>query len=384
SFLLSTFIAEFFMGGLIDVVYYGSNFISSIPFVAITGSIGSRISALLYDFLSMFASVTGSAWYLVMMGAEMGALIVFKIFQTRELETRIRLVLVILAYAVYTVFFPYFLISDSALPRIPFVGWNMGIGTSGAFAPAFISAIAITYLISGVLAFLFGGRQVCSMFCSASLMYQGTFPDSLKIFNRTSKAGKKLLTSKMNNIYKVVTSSVIVSLIVASLTSYMNSIHMVNITIYGGDVATFLYIFYFDFLWYIIFLAMPFIGVYGCVTTGMCHWGLFNRLVGRLGFFKLKVRDPNRCVSCETKDCAKACPVGLTDLPSNFISKGEFKSHKCIGVGDCVSSCPYENEYFYDVRNWLGKSLGTRKDLKSKSMPVLRRQPRADKERTEL
>ncbi|MDG6999431.1 MAG: 4Fe-4S dicluster domain-containing protein [Nitrososphaerota archaeon] len=384
TFLAATFVAEFFMGGLIDVVYYGKDFIASVPFVAISGSIALMISASLYDFLSTFAAITGSAWYLVMMGTEMGALVFFKIRQTRELETRIRLVLVIIAYAFYTVFLPYFFFSGLTLPRIPFIGWNMGIGTSGAIAPAFIGAIAGTYLISGTLSFLFGGRQVCSMFCSASLMYQGTFPDSLKVFNRSSTVGKKLLTSKMNNIYKIVSSSVIASLIIASLISYMNSIQLINITIYGGDVASFLYIFYFDFLWYIIFLAMPFIGVYGCVTTGMCHWGLFNRLVGRLGFFKLKVRDPNRCVSCETKDCAKACPVGITDLPSSFISKGEFKSHKCIGVGDCVSSCPYENEYFYDARNWFRKVLGMKSDVVNTSPPLLRDQMRANKKLEKL
>ncbi len=372
--LVATFVAEFFMGGLIDIVYYGSSFISGIHLVALSGSILSMLAALLFDFLSVFATITGSAWYLVMMGAEMGALVLFKVKQTRELETKIRLGLVVVAYAVYTVFMPYFLFSESALPRIPFVGWNMGIGTSGAIAPAFIIAIAGTYTLSGVLALLFGGRQVCSLFCSASLMYQGTFPDSLKIFNRSSTIGRKLLTSRMNSIYKVVSTAVIASLVIASVASYMNSIHLVNITIYGVDVASFLYIFYFDFLWYIIFLAMPFIGVYGCATTGMCHWGLFNRFVGRLGFFKLKVRDPNLCASCETKDCAKACPVGLTDLPGHFISKGEFKSHKCIGVGDCVSSCPYENEYFYDVRNWLGKISPTSRSRHSTSLPLLREQ----------
>ncbi|MCL5067714.1 MAG: 4Fe-4S dicluster domain-containing protein [Thaumarchaeota archaeon] len=376
-FLVATFIAEFFMGGLIDIVYYGNSFLSEIPLAAVVGPLTSKISALLYNFLTIFASVTGSAWYLTMMGAEMGALVLFKIKHTRELETKIRLGLVVLTYFAYTVFLPYFFLSDSTRPRIPFIGWNMGIGTSGALAPAFVGAIAGTYLVSGALSFLFGGRQVCSLFCSASLMYQGTFPDSLKVFNRTSKIGRKLLTSKMNNIYRTVSVLVILSLIIASAISYLNSIGVINVTIYGTDVASLLYIFYFDFLWYVIFLAMPFIGVYGCATTGMCHWGIFNQLVGRLGIFRLKVRDPNQCVTCLTKDCAKACPVGLTDLPSSFISKGEFKSHKCIGVGDCVSSCPYNNEYFYDARNWFGKILRLDKNPSGTPLPVLSRQDRA-------
>jgi polyferredoxin len=62
-------------------------------------------------------------------------------------------------------------------------------------------------------------------------------------------------------------------------------------------------------------------------------------------------------MKCETKDCAKVCPVGLTDLPGAFIDKGEFRSYKCIGVGDCVSACPYENVYFFDARNWVRTKL---------------------------
>ena len=46
----------------------------------------------------------------------------------------------------------------------------------------------------------------------------------------------------------------------------------------------------------------------------MCHIGLFNQFISRFGLFRLKVKDPAVCVSCKTKDCAKACPVGLTDF----------------------------------------------------------------------
>jgi len=57
-------------------------------------------------------------------------------------------------------------------------------------------------------------------------------------------------------------------------------------------------------------------------------------------------------------DCAKACPVGLTDMRASFIEKGEFKSFKCIGVGDCAEACPYDNIMFYDVRSWVRERFG--------------------------
>ena len=76
-----------------------------------------------------------------------------------------------------------------------------------------------------------------------------------------------------------------------------------------------------------------------------------------LGFFKLKVRDRNLCVSCKTKDCAISCEVGLSNMPGEFIKNGYFKSAKCVGSGDCIRACPYNNIYFYDVRNYLKEKL---------------------------
>ncbi len=359
GFMGLTFVAEYFMGALIDMQYYGSSFISGITasLAPISGSVITQIGAVFYNFIIYFGSVTASPWFLIMMGAEMGALVVFKITITRELETKIRLLLVIAAYFIYSIFLPSFVFSSN-IASIPFLGWSMGVGTAGAVAPVFLGAILATYLITGVLSFLFGARQTCSVFCTAALMYQGTFPDSMSVFNRTSKLGKKLLTSRMSNLYKVVSSIAIGSIIIAAVVSYLNSVGIISFTFFGTDIVYFLYIFYFNFLWYIIFISIPFVGTYGCVTTGYCHIGLFNQFVSRIGFFRLKVKDPMQCVNCETKDCAKACPVGLTDLPGNFIKSGQFRSHKCIGVGDCVSACPYENEYFYDVRGWFRQKLG--------------------------
>ncbi len=352
--LTALFAGEFFMGALLDAQVSGAGALfASANLVQVSGGPVGALGAGVYDFLAFFSSVTLSPWFLVMMGAEMGALVVFRIREVREPETKVRLGLVVVAYAVYSVFLPSFLIPGSALSKIPFLGWNMGIGTSGPAAPALLLALVGTYLFSGALSFLFGARQFCSMFCTAALMYQGTFYDSLKTFNRTSRMGKKLLTSRLSDLYRAVFSLVWVSLIAAVLVSYLDSVGVLNLSVFGSDPTVFLYTFYFGFLWYVVFVTIPFVGTYGCVTLGWCHWGTFNQLVSRLGFFKLKVRDPNVCVTCETKDCAKACPVGLTDLPGSFIAKGEFKSSKCIGVGDCVGACPYSNEYFYDVRGWL-------------------------------
>ena len=350
--LSALFVGEFFMGTLLDAQISGAqSLVTGAGLVPVVGASLSAAGAAVYDFLSFFGAGVASPWFLIMMGTEMGALVALRIRQVRELETRVRLVLVMVAYAVYAVFLPSFFFANPQ--SVPFVGWSMGVGTAGAVAPAVLLALVGTYVISGGLSFFFGSRQVCSMFCTAALMYQGTFYDSMKTFNRTSTIGRKLLTSRLSGLYRATFSLVWLSVIVAVAVSWLDSTGTLNLSVYGSDPAAFLYTFYFGFLWYVIFVTIPFVGTYACVSMGWCHWGTFNQLVGRLGFFKLKVRDPSVCVTCETKDCAKACPVGLTDLPGSFMAKGEFKSMKCIGVGDCVSACPYSNEYFYDVRHWL-------------------------------
>jgi polyferredoxin len=356
ALLGGVFVTEFFMGGVLDAIQSGVGYFTGLPFVAISGNIPTILGAALFDFVVAISSVTASFWFLAMMGVEMGSLVVFKIKYAREAETKIRLGLVIGAYAIYSLFLPTFAF-PSSLPSIPWIGWSMGVGTAGALAPAFILAILATYLISGSLSFLFGSRNVCSVFCTAALMYQGTAYDAMSSFNRTSKVGRHLLTSRISGAYKIVISLVWVSLLGSAILSYLNAIGVISISFFGDDVSFFFYAFYFSVLWYVIWIMIPFVGTYGCATTGMCGWGSFNQLISRFGVFKLKVKDSDTCVNCETKDCAKVCPVGLTDMPGAFIASEEFKSYKCLGVGDCVSACPYENIYFFDVRNWVRTKL---------------------------
>ena len=367
ALLLSIFVGEFFMGALLDAqTLGGKSFVGLVGLLPFNGGLVTTVGIGIHNFIAFFAVVSLSPWYLLMMGAEMGALVVFRIGQVRELETKVRLGLVVVAYAAYSFFPSAFLVTPwnsvfmsstvippSSVSFLPFLEWSKGIGTSGPVAPALLFALVGTYVISGFLSFLFGSRQVCSVLCGAALMYQGTFYDSLKTFNGSSRVGRRYLTSRLSGAYKWTAATVWVSLIAAAALSYLDSVGILNFRLFGSDPAFFLYAFYFGFLWYVIWVSIPFVGTYGCVTMGWCSWGTFNQLVSRLGFFKLKVRDPSVCMTCQTQDCARACPVGLTDLPGSFMTKGEFRSMKCIGVGDCVGACPYSNEYFFDVRSWV-------------------------------
>lgn len=370
ALLGGVFLAEYFMGGILDIVANGTSYFTTLPFAALGGSVLTVLGAALYDFIVAVGSITASLWFLVMMGIEMGALVVFKIKYARETETKMRLVLMLAAYAIYAIWLPAFVFSAD-LPNIPWIGWSMGIGTAGAITPGLpLLALALTYVISGGISFFFGSRNVCSVLCTAAPMYQGTTYDAMSSFNRTSRIGRHNLTSKASGAFTVVSALVWISLLGSAVLSYLTSVGVLNISFFGDDISYFFYAFYFSFLWYLVWVLTPFVGTYGCVTTGICGWGTFNGIVSRFGLFRLKVKDNNTCIDCKTKDCAKVCPTGQTDLPGQFIDSGEFRSFKCVGIGDCVTACPYENVYFFDARNWVRQKLN--KPLPPLAKPVRR------------
>lgn len=357
TIIFLTFVMEFFMGGVLDFVEEVfsagiSGFTSSLTLPWLQPN---TLINVLWDGIDIVGSILGSVWFLIMMGIEMGFLAFKKMLEMKVRENKIRMSLMILAYAIYAIYIPSFSPISSQLPYIPYM-WSMGIGTMGGVTNSILIGLIGTYIVYAVLSFLFGSRNLCAISCTAPLMYQGNFYDSLKVYNRESKVGKKLLTSR-SNIYRPVALIVSVFVLIAAIISYLNSQGIITFSIFNTDITYLIYFIWFDILWYIMFISIPFLGTFACVTTGYCYWGVFNQAVSRIGLFRLKVRNPQQCIECKTVDCANACPVGLTDMRGEFIRKGEFKSIKCVGIGECMDACPYKNIFIYDIRSWFRKKL---------------------------
>ncbi|HXQ48996.1 MAG TPA: hypothetical protein VN842_04375 [Thermoplasmata archaeon] len=362
--LLGTiFVAELFMGGLLDLQLFGSSWLALVPALPMSGSAGTIAYNAFYNGFWFTALVSGSTWFLAMMGAEMGALVYFKLREMRLPELRARLVLMMGSYALAATYFPsiYYQTAFPKLPAgtsVPVLGWSMGIG-SAPLAPSVFLVVFASYVIVGVLALLFGRRVICSVFCTAPLMFQGTAIDSMKSFNRSSPTAHKFLGSRFSRAYSVSMGLTMGSLVVASFVSYFDQIGVLSWTVLGADPTVFLFALYFGVLWYAMFVAIPYAGNYNCVTMGWCYTGTIAAAFQSLGFYKLKVRSRQVCKDCTTMDCAKACPVGLVDMVGHFRTKGEFRSSKCCGVGNCVGVCPYGNLYIHDVRHWIRERAGT-------------------------
>ncbi len=352
TFLMLTFMMEWFMGAVLSISagYFGSGLSGFEGSLSLPWQTGAAYAGFVNAF-NVVISVTASPWFLIMMGTEMGMLAFSKLISSRNRENKVRIALMIGAFFIYSIYIPSFSPLLSNAKFIPYM-WTMGLGSLGATTSAvLLTGIVGTYVVSGILSILFGSRQLCSVTCTAPLMYQGTFYDSLKKFNRTSTLGKKTLTSRIKPWFTATVLGTSMFVVASAVISYMNSDGLISFSIFGRDLSSLIYMTWFDLLWYVVFVSIPFMGTYGCVNQGWCYWGTFNQAVSYLGFFRLKVRDPLTCVNCKTVDCAFACPVGLTDMRAGFIEKGQFKAFKCVGVGDCVEACPYDNIYMHDVRH---------------------------------
>jgi len=364
-FLLFTFLTEFFLGALLDLEIAGRGFVQYIPFVHPSGSSTAVANALVYNGLWFAAAILASAWFLVALGFTMGPLVILKIRETRERPQKYRLGLTVAVYAIAAVYIPSFtsstpLLNIPALASLPVIGWGFGLRAGGPFEASVSLAVLLMYLGVGVLTVMFGRKALCSVMCGAALMYQGTAINEMRQFNQTSKVGRYFLGSQLSTAYVVASGFAVVSLFSVSLLAFLHLLPAVQVASGQLDSAALpLPIeLYFGGVWFVMFVSTPYIGTYNCATTGFCHWGALSIPFAKVGFFKLKVKDRKVCEACTTFDCAKACPVGLVDMPLYFRTTGEYRSTKCCGVGDCVGACPYGNMYHQDVRFWLRRRLG--------------------------
>ena len=357
--LANVFVSELFMGAALSWLLTPSIY-SPGPLLGLAGPPVQVVQHAAANGFFFLANTVASTWFLLMMGAEMGALVVLRMREIRGRETRARLALMLGCYGAFAVFYPSLYYSQLAphapgaanAATVPVLGWSMGLG-SAAVAPSAFAVIVATYSIFAGVTILFGRRAICSVFCTAATMYQGTTLDAMKSFNRTSPLARRYLGSRWSGAYRLTFVAVMVAFFGTALTSYLNSVGRWTVSVGGVDPSVFLFDLSFGVMWYVLFVTVPYAGEYNCVTMGWCYTGLLAGLSSRAGFFRLRVREKEVCRRCTTFDCARSCPVGLTDMPAAFRAKGEFRSSKCCGVGDCAEACPYGNLYLADVRHAL-------------------------------
>ncbi|MGC8561944.1 MAG: 4Fe-4S binding protein [Thermoplasmata archaeon] len=318
-------------GGSAGVIYFNGNvLLSVIPFIAI---------------------VANAPMFLLLMGLEMGSLVVFRMKKINWLEKRVNLSFALVAYFTYTLYGPNYILGWSKLPL-----WA-NVGALGAVRGYLILPMMLSYVVYAILAILFGRRSYCGTLCPSAVMYGGTLGQEMISLNYKSRTSKKNIGSRYSSFVQKIIGGSWIFMLASAFASFAISIKLINLPFDPAILYSYLI---WNLLWYVFFISIPFVGMSPCRRYGWCTTGTFVGFFSKLGFFKIKAVDPNVCFSCPTKDCVTACEVGLGDLPAQFIKNGYFKSEKCVGSGSCIEACPYDNIYFYDIRNALKERLASK------------------------
>lgn len=299
--------------------------------------------------LPFIGTVANSPTFLLLMGLEMGALVVIRIKRIKWFEKRVNLSFALLAYFTYTLYGPNFIFNYDRLPLWP------NVGALGPVRGDLIIPMLLSYAVYAILALLFGRRSYCGTLCPSAVMYGGTLGQEMIAMNYKSKTSRKNIGSKYSSLVQRIAAGAWFFMLISAGLSVAVSIRLINLPYDPAILYSFLI---WNTLWYFFFISIPFVGMSPCRRYGWCTTGLFVGFFSKLGFFKIKAVDPSVCFRCPTKDCVTACEVGLGDLPAQFIKNGFFKSQKCVGSGSCISACPYDNIHFYDIRNFVKERLG--------------------------
>lgn len=346
SIPLGIFTGEFSISGagLASMAYLVTHPIGSGGALSFNGNIALSV-------VPFIATVANSPMFLLLMGLEMGTLVVIRIKRIKWLEKRINLSFALLAYFTYTLFGPNYVLWWSKVPL-----WA-NVGAEGPVSGYLILPMIVSYAVYAVLALLFGRRSYCSTLCPSAVMYGGTLGQEMISLNYGSRLSKKNIGSKFSSFVMKIIAGAWIFMIISAVASFAISLSVIKLPFDPAVLYSYLI---WNLLWYIFFISIPFVGMSPCRRYGWCTTGTFVGFFSKLGFFKIKAVDPNVCFRCPTKDCVKACEVGLGDLPGQFIKKGFFKSQKCVGAGTCIEACPYDNIHFYDVRNVIKDRLALR------------------------
>lgn len=364
--LLTSFISEWFLAAAIMTQNAGTP-LSQVPAINLGSGLSNfkvfsdslngvttftPLSSVLNS-IYIIGVVADSSWFWSIMGLEMSALVVIRMKGLHWKEKKWNLVFALIAFWAWTVWFQgswWTTLFGTSAYRLPL--WP-NMGELGPLYPEFALGIVLSYVVFAVLALLFGRRSYCSTLCPSAVMYGGTLGQSMISYNYASGLSKKHIGSRYKESVLAVAYNSWIIAILFSAFSYYTSAGSTNLTLFGIDTTEFYSLFIWNFLWYAFFISIPFMGMSPCRRYGWCSTGTFVGFFSKIGLFKLKVREPQTCVTCPTKDCVTNCEVGLGDLASQFIKNGYFKSSKCVGAGSCLEACPYDNIYFYDVRNYI-------------------------------
>lgn len=271
-------------------------------------------------------TTTMSPFYAIMMGSEMSYL-VFERYRKSRTEGVKKWALAIIAGI------PFFVI------LIPFYTPYYVFGMSGMLFEVYLTAFLVSVIAVLAATALFGRRVQCNLVCMAAHMWTNTYYDQFR-------PGK---SSSLWNYARWFFFSLMIIFFSVFLLQQAGLVHALKIGMVTLNPLDFYGMFILNYTWWFFYFLTPVFGTYSCARQGWCGFGTLAGIFNKF-FFRIKAVDTNVCSTCETRSCEKSCPT-VIPVSSDIMKKGYTNRIACIGCGNCVESCDFQNLNISDVRN---------------------------------
>ncbi|BDC18376.1 4Fe-4S binding protein [Acidianus sp. HS-5] len=271
-------------------------------------------------------------FYVVMMGAEMSYLVYERFKTAKNSNVKRWAIAILVGIPLFVWLLPYY------TPTYIFGMSGMLSHINPAFAPTLLS-FGLSLLAIAIASTLFGRRAYCNLVCMSAHMWTNIYYDQFK--------PKK--SAKLWDYLKWVSLGIMILVFVYSSLIFMGIAKNPSIGKLQIPLFDFYGMFTLNYIWWFFFFLTPVFGTYACARQGWCGFGNFAGLFNKL-LFKIRADSIDTCRNCKTVNCETGCPVKIP-IRSDVLSKGYTNRISCVGCGDCVEACPYENLEIVDIRN---------------------------------
>ncbi|BAB66783.1 4Fe-4S binding protein [Sulfurisphaera tokodaii] len=287
------------------------------------------LKAIFTSYMFVMAT-TMTPFYVIMMGAEMSYLVYERYKHAKNLGVKRWALVILLGIPIFVVLIPYYT--------------NFYIfGMSGMIFPVTLLPFIISLLAVVIASTLFGRRAYCNAVCMSAHMWTNIFYDQFK-------------PKKSSKVWEYLRWVFVIPIVIAFSLYILMEIHLwtpPKIGMTTLDPLNFYGMFVLNYIWWIFYFLTPVFGAYSCARQGWCGFGTFAGIFNKV-FFKIKANEVETCKSCEVKACDSSCPVKIP-ISQDVITKGYSNRISCVGCGDCVEACPYNNLEIIDITNYLSK-----------------------------
>ncbi|MFP3218308.1 MAG: 4Fe-4S binding protein [Acidianus sp.] len=271
-------------------------------------------------------------FYVVMMGAEMSYLVYERFKTAKNSNIKTWAIAILVGIPLFVWLLPYY------TPTYIFGMSGMLSHINPEFAPTLFS-FTLSLLAIALASTLFGRRAYCNLVCMSAHMWTNIYYDQFK--------PKK--SSKIWDYLRWISLGIMIIVFAYVFLIFLGIVKNPSIGTLQIPLLDFYGMFTLNYIWWFFFFLTPVFGTYACARQGWCGFGNFAGLFNKI-LFKIRADSVDTCKSCKTIQCEDACPVKIP-IRTDVISKGYTNRISCIGCGDCVEACPYNNLEIIDIRN---------------------------------